>query len=179
MPQWAIALALVLAIVLVMSSMDTLLNGITSALTTELSRHRRASGSLLLWARIITAALIVIPIIVAAQGMSVLYLFFIADLVCAAVVFPVLLGLYVRNFNQIAAIASSAVGLVVGVLWFPTPGFAGWNGLPGAGDLLYSFGGALAASALLSLALWAFARWRKAAPYDFARLNADVELIEG
>ena len=35
MPMWAVVAVLVLAMVLVMSSMDTLLNGITSAITTE------------------------------------------------------------------------------------------------------------------------------------------------
>ena len=89
MPMWAIVAVLVLAMVLVMSSMDTLLNGIASAITTEISRYGKRS-SLLTHSRIVTAALIVIPIIIASQGFSVLYLFLIADLVCAAVVFPVL-----------------------------------------------------------------------------------------
>ena len=178
MPIWAIIVVLVLAMVLVMSSMDTLLNGITSAFTTELSRHQ-SGDSLLSWSRLITAALIVIPIIVASQGMSVLYLFFIADLVCAAFVFPVLLGLYARNFGQWAAVGSSAVGLIVGVLYFPKPDFAGWNSLPGAGDLLYSFGGALVASALMAVALWIVSGLMKSESYDFERLNEDVQLIEG
>ena len=178
MPLWAIIAALVLAMALVMSSMDTLLNGITSAFTTELSRHSSGS-SLLTWSRFITAALIVLPIIVASQGMSVLYLFFIADLVCAAFVFPVLLGLYVRRFNQWSAVISSAVGLVVGALYFPKPDFAGWSGLPGAGDLLYSFGGALLASAVVALAFWVVSVMMNRASYDFSRMRDEVELIEG
>ena len=178
MPIWAIIFVLVLAMVLVMSSMDTLLNGITSAFTTELSRHQ-SGGSLLTWSRLITAALIIIPIIVASQGMSVLYLFFIADLVCAAVVFPVLLGLYARNFGQWAAVLSGAVGIVVGAVYFPMPDFAGWNNLPGAGDLLYSFGGALVASALVAVVLWIVSRLTKSEAYDFERLNEEVQLIEG
>lgn len=178
MPIWAILIVLVLAVVLVMSSMDTLLNGITSAFTTELSRHS-AGSALLTWSRLITAALIVLPIIVASQGMSVLYLFFIADLVCAAVVFPVLLGLYARNFGQGAAIISSLVGLIVGILYFPKPDFAGWSGLPGAGDLLYSFGGALLASAVVAVVLWIVYSATNTASYDFEHLSEDVSLIEG
>ncbi len=178
MPMWAIIVVLVLAMVLVMSSMDTLLNGITSAFTTELSRHR-SGGLLLTWSRMITAALIVLPIIVASQGMSVLYLFFIADLVCAAFVFPVLFGLYVRSFGQWAAVISSVVGLVVGVLYFPKPDFAGWSGLPGAGDLLYSFGGALVASAVVAVALWIVSSVMNRASYDFESMDEAVDLIEG
>lgn len=178
MPLWAIAVVLVLAMVLVMSSMDTLLNGITSAFTTELSRWQ-SGGALLSVSRLITAGLIVIPIAVATQGISVLYLFFIADLVCAAVVFPMMFGLYARNFNQAYAVLSSLAGLVVGVLWFPKPDFAGWNVLPGAGDLLYSFGGALLVSTVLSLVLWGVSKMRDEPAYDFERLAEDVGLMEG
>ncbi len=183
MPQWSIIAVLVLAIVLVMSSMDTLLNGITSAFTTELARHG-AGDSLLNYSRLITAALIIIPIIVASQGISVLYIFFIADLVCAAVVFPILLGLYVRNFTQMGAVVSSVVGLIAGVLYFPKPDFSPLINLPAAlpgtsGDLLYSFGGALVVSTVIAIVFWLVAYLRNTEPYDFDRLSADVELIEG
>ena len=138
MPLWLVVVVLVLAMVLVMSSMDTLLNGITSALTTELARYRNDS-SLLSYARFITAALIVIPIGVASQGYSVLYLFLIADLVCAAALFPVFFGMFARHFNGWAALVSSLAGLVVGTLFFPAPDFSGWNPIPGAGEALVQF----------------------------------------
>ena len=176
MPMWAVLAVLVLAMVLVMSSMDTLLNGITSAITTEISRYGKRS-SLLTHSRIVTAVLIVIPIIVASQGFSVLYLFLIADLVCAAVVFPMLFGLYARNFSGTAAFVSSIIGLVVGALFFPGPDFAGWSGIPGAGSFLYSFGAALGVSAIISV-IFSLVSGSKNA-YDFNRLSEDVQLIEG
>ena len=138
MPQWVIIAVLVLAVVLVMSSMDTLLNGIASVLTTELVRLGRPGSSLLKASRLITAGLIVLPILVASQGIGVLYLFLVADLVCAAFAVPVILGLYARTFTQTAAVVSSVAGLIVGALYFPGPDFVGWSGLPGAGDLLHS-----------------------------------------
>ena len=40
MPTWAVAMVLLLALVLVMSSLDTLLNGIASAITSDLARFK-------------------------------------------------------------------------------------------------------------------------------------------
>ena len=176
MPMWAIVAVLVLAMVLVMSSMDTLLNGIASAITTEISRYGKRA-SLLTHSRIVTAALIVIPIVIASQGFSVLYLFLIADLVCAAVVFPMLFGLYARNFSGTAAFVSGIIGLVVGALFFPGPDFAGWSGIPGAGSFLYSFGAALGVSAIISIIFSLVSSSENA--YDFNRLSEEVQLIEG
>ena len=128
--------------------------------------------------RIVTAILlIVIPIIIASQGFSVLYLFLIADLVCAAVVFPMLFGLYARNFSGTAAFVSGIIGLVVGALFFPGPDFAGWSGIPGAGSFLYSFGAALGVSAIISIIFSLVSSSENA--YDFNRLSEEVQLIEG
>ncbi len=176
MPLWLVVMVLILAMVLVMSSMDTLLNGITSAITTELARYRNDS-SLLSYARFITAALIVIPIGVASQGYSVLYLFLIADLVCAAALFPVFFGMFARHFNGWAALVSSVAGLVVGTLFFPAPDFSGWNPIPGAGRLLFSFGGALLVSAALSIVFALISKAGNAEAYDYSRLSEEVQLI--
>ena len=123
MPTWAVVGVLLLALVLVMSSLDTLLNGIASAVTSDLARFKpNFSGALLLrYSRLITVVLVLPAILIASQGYSVLYLFLIADMVCAAAVFPVFWGLYSGRFGGYAALASSVVGLVVGTLFFPTP----------------------------------------------------------
>ena len=176
MPLWFMVVVLVLAMVLVMSSMDTLLNGITSALVTELARYRDDS-SLLGYARFATSALIVIPMAVASQDFSVLYLFLIADLVCAAVLFPVFFGMFARHFNGWAALVSSVAGLVVGALFFPAPDFSGWNAIPGAGRLLFSFGGALVVPAVLSVVFSLIARAGNAQAFDYSRLSEEVQLI--
>ena len=177
MPAWAGAVLLVLAVVLVMSSLDTLLNGIASAVTSDLARFRPGIGGarLLGSSRAVTVALIVPAIFIASRGYSVLYLFLIADLVCAAAVFPVFWGLYSRRFGGGAALASCIVGLVVGALFFPKPDFSPWIDVPLAGKFLVSFGTAVGASALISLALTALAE----PVYDFSRLRERVRLIEG
>ena len=176
MPLWAVVVVVVLAMVLVMSSMDTLLNGIASAFTTELARYSKRT-SLLSYSRYITAALIIIPIIIASQGYSVLYLFLIADLVCAAALFPVFFGMFARHFPGWAAFVSIVAGLVVGALFFPAPDFSAWNGIPGAGNFLYSFGGALVVAAVLSIVFAVISKAANTEPYDFNRLTEEVQLI--
>ena len=179
MPAWSAVVVLLLALMLVMSSMDTLLNGIASTITSDLARYRPdlAGGSLLRSSRVITAVLIVPAIFVASQGWSVLYLFLIADLVCAAVLFPVFFGMYTRSFSASDALVSSVAGLVVGALLFPLPDFSAWNSLPLSGSTLYSFGAALGVSAVLSIALNLVSAGRKVQEYDFARLAQQVKLI--
>lgn len=181
MPTWAILVVLLLALLLVMSSMDTLLNGIASAVTSDLARLRRGRGGsrLLRSSRIVTVVLIFPAIFIASQGYSVLYLFLIADLVCAAAIFPVFYGLYSRHLNGSAALVSCVVGLIVGVLFFPAPDFSSWNSIPMAGRTVVSFGAALGASALLSLILAAVAGIKRSPEYDYGQLQDQVHLIEG
>ena len=181
MPTWAVLVVLVLALVLVMSSLDTLLNGIASAITSDLARFRPDFGGikLLRSSRSITIVLIVPAIFIASQGWSVLYLFLIADLVCSAAMFPVFWGLYSGRFTGNAAITSSIAGLAVGVLFFPKSDFSPW--LPDifwAGKFLASFGMALGVSVMISLVLTAAATQLKAAAFDFSQLRERVRLIE-
>ena len=183
MPTWAVVVVLLLALVLVMSSLDTLLNGIASAVTSDLARFKPDfSGAILLrYSRALTVVLVVPAILIASQGYSVLYLFLIADMVCAAAVFPVFWGLYSERFGGSAALASSVVGLVVGTLFFPTPEWpylTGWIvDIDWATQLAVSFGLALGASTLTSLGLTALSRLRTAPVYDFSHLKDRVRLI--
>ena len=187
MPVWAVIVVLVLALVLVMSSLDTLLNGMASTVTTDLARTKPdlPGRTLLRSSRTITVLLIIPAIAIASQGYSVLYLFLIADMVCAAVVFPVFFGLYSKRFGGTAAVISSIVGLAVGVLFFPTPDapyLTGWLvDISWATQLVVSFGFALGASALISVASVVFSNIVKSkeAGYDFSQLREQVRLIEG
>ncbi len=185
MPTWVAVGVLLLALVLVMSSLDTLLNGIASAVTSDLARFRPAlaGASLLKWSRGITVVLIIPAILIASQGYSVLYLFLIADMVCSAVVFPVFWGLYSRRFGGGGALVSSAVGLIAGVAFFPTPEapyLTGWLiDIEWAGQLVASFAFALGAATLASLAFTAAAgSLGRPRLFDFARLRERVRLIE-
>ena len=169
-----------------MSSLDTLLNGIVSAVTSDLARFKPEIGgaTLLKWSRGITVALIIPAIVIASQGYSVLYLFLIADMVCSAAVFPVFWGLYSRRFSGGAALVSSTIGLIAGVLFFPTPEapyLMGWIiDIDWAGQLVASFAFALGASVVASLVITAAAgSLGRPRLFDFARLREQVRLIEG
>lgn len=163
-PPWVALAALVLAVALVASSVDTLQSGLVSLIVTE------REGTSVAAARWITVALMVPVVIVALQGFSVLRLFLIADLLCATTVVPLLLGLW-RRMDARAAIAGSVAGLVGAVL----PGWVASGSLaaglhaatfPGSIPTLGPFAGALAASAVVSLAF--AARPSRRAPLESA-----------
>jgi Na+/proline symporter len=179
MPTWALMLVLILSLALVMSSMDTLINGITSTMTSDLSRWRShlPSGQLLRIARVLTVIVAIPSILIASQGYSVLYLFLIADLVCAGAVFPVFYGLYSRQFSGNAALISSAVGIVAGLLFFPKPDFTPLVPIPLAGSFLVSFGAALVISTGLALVLSQVTGSNRT-PYDFSILEQRVHSLK-
>ncbi|NIR29523.1 MAG: Na+/proline symporter [Gammaproteobacteria bacterium] len=187
LPTWALLVLLILALALVMSSMDTALNGIASTVTTDLARFRPNTrvGGLLRSSRVLTIITAIPAVFIAALGQSVLYLFLIADLVCAAAVVPVFYGLYARRFTGTGALASAVGGLLVGAMFFPKPDFQPWfrpDWLAVHPDFqfLASFGSALLVSSAIALAWNVAARLR--APdkiYDFERLTRNVRLIEG
>lgn len=155
-PRWLALPALVLAVTLVASSVDTLQNGIASLVVAGSGRRRVSIGV----ARLVTVALMAPVVVIALQGLSVLRLFLIADLLCAAIVVPVLLGLW-RRMGAGAAVAGGLAGMLGAVLpgWMTTGSLAQGllaasfpTGVPG----LEPFLGALVLSTLVSLLVaWA------------------------
>lgn len=152
-PAWLTLPALILAVTLVASSVDTLQNGIASLLAAR-SEQRGVS---LTTARGITIALMIPVVIIALQGLSVLRLFLIADLLCAAIVVPVLLGLW-KRMTPWAAIGGGIAGLLGAIL----PGWVSQGSLmagvvaasfPGSIPTLGPFLGALITSTLVSVLL--------------------------
>ncbi len=169
-PRWGILLVLVLGLALVMSSLDTLLTGISSLLTTELDRWGVARPRLMGLSRWLIVAVSIPTIIIAAQGYSVLYLFLLADLVCAGAMVPVFAGLYSARLTGTGAMIASLVGIAVGALFFPLPNFSPWLAIPGGGNFLVSFGSAVVVSAILT----AIAHASKSR-FDFAILRDRVQ----
>ncbi|MFW3615886.1 sodium:solute symporter family transporter [Billgrantia antri] len=161
-PGWLALPALVLAVTLVASSVDTLQNGIASLVVAGSGRRGLPIGA----ARLVTVGLMVPVVIVALQGLSVLRLFLIADLLCAAIVVPVLLGLW-RRMTPLAAVMGGVAGLLGAIL----PGWVAQDSLaagvltasfPGSVPTLPPFLGALAASTLVSLVVAGVAPRRQA-----------------
>ena len=139
---------LVLAIALVASSVDTLETGLASLITVE--RPDTSLGT----ARVLTVALMVPAVIVALQGFSVLQLFLIADLLCAATAVPALVSLW-RRATTAGALAGAIAGLGGAVLGgvLSEGGLAGARLvlMPGAVPTLPPFLGALLASAVVTV----------------------------
>ncbi len=171
---------LLLAVALVTSSVDSLLSGLVSGFTSDL--HRLRSGvrrrRLLRLARLSTVAIALPAIALATQGYSVLYLFLLADLVAAAVLVPVFLGLFAGRYRPLEAMASGLAGLLLGALFFPGPGFMAWTPLPGAGSLMVAFLVAAGTSTGLALLAWGLRTWRGGPAFDFSLLRERVKRIE-
>ena len=121
--------------------------------------------------RLLTVLVGLPAIAIAAQGYSVLYLFFIADLICAAVLFPVLFGLYSRHITGNNAFWSSLVGIGAGLLFFPKPDFSPLFPIPGAADLLHSFAAALVVSTLICFIWSLLSRQSGHSAYNFNQLQ--------
>lgn len=158
LPAWVGAAVLALGIALVASSVDTLENGLGALIASE------RPGSGVGHARLLTVALLIPALLVAVQGYSVLRLFLIADLLCAATVVPALLGLTASATGR-GALAGAAAGLAGAVL----PGWVSSGSLqeglwlasfPGAVPTLAPFAGALLASTAVALAVSAAADQR-------------------
>jgi SSS family solute:Na+ symporter len=132
LPDWVLVVVLVLTLALVSSTVDTLQKGLAAVVVTE----RPAVG--LVGGRVATVALTVLPTLVAFQGYSVLRLFLIADLFCAATIVPALLGLWGRSTSSGAV--SGAVAGLAGALGY---GYAAGGSLPAA-VALATFSGGLA-----------------------------------
>lgn len=114
LPAVAVAVVVALGVSLVASTTDTLQNALTSLVAVDVAAGRVSFGA----ARLVTILLTIPAAVIAVEGLSVLRLFLIADLLAAMIAFPVFLGLW-RRATTPAMLAGSAAGLVavIGVGW--------------------------------------------------------------
>lgn len=178
LPNWVSIAVLVLVLALVMSSLDSLLNGIASLFTNDLLRlfPKKSTEDILQLTRLLTLVVGLPAILIAARGYNVLYLFLMADLICAGALFPVLFGLYSKRLTGTMALWSAVVAIGVGALFFPKPDFSPWNGLPFAGDLLVSFAAPIGVSAAICLGwIQLRANQGKTEAFDFGKLSRDIQ----
>ena len=180
-PLWMHFLMLICALMLAMSTLDTLMNGLASGMAADLAGVGLQRNMLLALARAITVVVAIPAIIVASQGHSVLYVFLIADLLGAAIAVPMLVGLYSSRMPGWAVLLAGGVGIVIGALFYPKPDLLSpWALIaPVGGQMFFAFASALVVSSVISaVVVWG---QRLVAPqneYDFAVLNNDVQLID-
>ncbi len=121
LPDWVTLGVILLAVLLIMSTADTLFNAIASIVVADLpllldglgEEHLTALG------RTVTVLAGLGAIVVGLQGYSVLELLLLANLLATATVLPFLAGLYSGRTTGRHALAASLVGLIGGILLFP------------------------------------------------------------
>jgi len=119
-------LIIILTVSLTVSTIDTLINAISSLVVVDGKNFYGDSKKkdFLRLSKVFIIILSVISLIIASRGFSILYLFLLADLLCCAAVFTVFYGFYQKNFKEKNAMISILIGLFIGLLLFPNPDFS-------------------------------------------------------
>mgnify|MGYP001343996947 FL=1 len=114
----------ILAISLTVSSIDTLINAVSSLIIVDGNKVFKGRKDYLKFSKQIIIILSIIAFVVASKGLSILYLFLLADLLCCAAVMSVFYGFYNKNFSEKKAYVSILFGLMMGLLLFPSTDFS-------------------------------------------------------
>jgi len=117
-------IVIILAISLTISSIDTLINAISSLVIVDGNKILNYKGNYFKLSKIFIIFLSIIAFIIASKGFSILYLFLIADLFCCSAVLTIFYGFYNKNLTEKNAYLSIIIGLIAGFLLFPSPDFS-------------------------------------------------------
>lgn len=123
LPLWFIILLIPLGLALVMSSADTAISAVSSLIAVDARRimpHLTSTQLMAISRKMVI--LLAIPVwYTSAKGLSVLYLFLLADLLCSAAAFPVFYGLYSKKVTGTQASIATIIGLLASLYLFPSP----------------------------------------------------------
>ena len=117
---------LILAMSLTLSTIDSLINAISSLIIVDGNQiNKSLSGKEIKdKANIIILLLSVLVFILASKGYSILYLFLLADLLCCAAVITIFYGFFNKKVNSKLAASSIFCGLISGLFFFSKYGFS-------------------------------------------------------
>ena len=115
---------IILAISLTVSSIDTLINAISSLIIVDGNKIIKNNKNYLLLSKQIIILLSIVAFFVASKGISILYLFLLADLFCCAAVLSIFYSFYSKSLNEKNTYISIIIGLAAGLLLFPSPDFS-------------------------------------------------------
>ncbi len=115
---------LILAISLTVSCIDTLINAISSLIIVDGDKVINFNGDYLKLSKKIIIFLSLLAFLVSSMGFSILYLFLLADLFCCAAVLSIFYSFYTKSLNEKNILVSIIIGLVGGLLLFPSPDFS-------------------------------------------------------
>jgi len=118
-------LIVILGLALTISTVDTLVNGISSLFVVDgkATFNLDKKTNYLKISKYFILILSVIAFGVASKGFDILYLFLLADLFCCAFVVTIFYSFY-NKVNEKTAYVSIIIGLVAGFLMFPFPDFS-------------------------------------------------------
>ena len=117
-------LILILAISLTISSIDTLINAISSLIIVDGKKTIKLNLDYLKLSKKIIIFLAMITFFISSKGLSILYLFLLADLFCCSAVLTVFYSFYNQTIKEKNAYISIIIGLTIGLLLFPSPDFS-------------------------------------------------------
>ena len=121
---WLSILIIFLAISLTVSSIDTLMNAISSLVIVDAKKMLKYKVNYLSLSNKIIIFISILCFFVASKGLSILYLFLLADLFCCAAVLTLFASFYGKIINNRNIFISIILGLVAGILVFPSPDFS-------------------------------------------------------
>ena len=119
-------LIIVLGLALTISTVDTLVNAISSLFVVDgkATFNFDKKTDYLKLSKYFIISISIIVFIVASKGFDILYLFLLADLFCCAFVLTVFYSFYNKRINEKIAYISIIAGLIAGFLMFPFPDFS-------------------------------------------------------
>jgi len=122
---WSLSFVIILlSISLTVSSIDTLLNAISSLIIVDGKKVANVKGDYLIISKFLIIILSLIAFIIASKGHSILYLFLLADLFCCAAVLTIFYSFYSKSISESNAYIGILIGLLFGLLLFPSPDFS-------------------------------------------------------
>ena len=116
---------IVLALALTLSTIDTLINAISSILIVNGSQISKSilGNSIKNKTNYIIILISILVFILASKGYSILYLFLLADLFCCAAVVTIFYGFFNKKINFKLSYTSILSALISGILFFPSMDF--------------------------------------------------------
>ncbi len=117
-------IVIVLGISLTISSIDTLINAISSLIIVDVNKIINFKGNYFKLSNYLIILLSIVVFVVASKGLSILYLFLLADLFCCSAVLTVFYSFFTKSISEKNAYISIIIGIAVGLLFFPSPDFS-------------------------------------------------------
>ena len=116
---------MILAFSLTLSTIDTLINAISSIIIVDGKQiNKKLSGkNIKNKTNLVIFLISILVFVLASKGYSILYLFLLADLLCCAAVITIFYGFFNKKINSKLAAYSIICGLIFGLLFFPSQNF--------------------------------------------------------